>query len=146
MLRRLISWARGKGSTEVLPPGPPPVATRSGVFAATLAGGATRHYDPMKVRADLSAALPDWAEAVDLATKAATPLPAAIQAADPTAEPKRRAAAEAKIAALAAACRQAFDLPPLAADGSGFATGECLAVLTAYLDYCAGLLERTRPL
>ena len=140
-------WARRKES-QIPPLADPPPAEpdhRLGVFRANLRGS-PRWYDPIIVRAALNSACPEWAELVGQVSRAARPLPAAIQQADPTAEPKRRAAADGHMLALADACRSAFDLPPLRTDGSGYSAGECLSVLTAYLDYCRDLMEKTRPL
>lgn len=139
-------WARRKES-QIPPPGQPLPAgpSRPGVFRADLRGQ-PRWYDPLVVRGTLNATCPDWPELVGQVSRAARPLPATIQQADPTAEPKRRAAADRHLADLATACRAAFDLPALRPDGSGYSAGECLGVLTQYLDYCRELMEKTRPL
>ena len=139
-------WARRKDLERTPPPGPPSDPNhRTDVFRADLRGS-PRWYDPLTVRSALNAACPDWPELVGQVSRAAKPLPATIQQADPTAEPKRREAADRHMMRLADACRAAFDLPALQPDGSGYSAGECLGVLTQYLDYCRELMEKTRPL
>ncbi len=142
-------WARRTGSPQSPPPGPPASAepARLGVYVYRPAGAAARYYDPMQVRSALNAAYPDWPDAVDQIAKAARPLPDAIQTADPGAEGRRRASAEAATGQLVRACRTAFGLPELdPTTGAGATAGECLAALTGYLDYCAAVMEKTRPL
>lgn len=118
--------------------------SRAGVFRVDLHDG-PKWFDPSSVRAKLNAVYPEWAESVDFITLATKPMPAAV-AKEAGAVARLMATAEEKARAIAAACSVAFNMPALDESGKGYSEAERLKTLAGFLDYCAKLLERTRPL
>lgn len=117
---------------------------RNGVFTCSV-GGKTITLDPAIVRRKLNEKCPDWDELVDRIQQFATPLVGNL-AADPKLASSRTATAEQAVTTLADAITFAFDAPPLQPDGSGYSEAERIQLLTQYLQYVQGVLERTRPL
>lgn len=109
------------------------------------AAGKWEYRDPAEIRRKLNELNPAWSDLVDAVTKAAKPLPAALQA-PPEMAQKRAEEAEAGVKELAAIVGKAFGVQPLAPDGTGMTESERINLLAEYLEWCAGVMRATRPL
>jgi hypothetical protein len=109
------------------------------------AEGRWEYRDPAEVRRNLNELNPNWSDLVDAVTKAAKPLPDALDA-PPEMAAARASEAEAGVKELAKTVAEAFGVKPLAADGTGMTEAERIDLLAEYLEWCAGVMRTTRPL
>lgn len=133
MLARVRSWLRRREQTR-----------RRLIFTFTVAG--RRHaVDPIVVFRGLEAhGTENWQSLVQLVAHLSKPIDPSIvlSPADMANRTKRYFEA---VKTLAEMVRKAFDLQPLAADGSGVTEEEATGVLADFLEYTGGLAEEARP-
>lgn len=109
------------------------------------AEGRWEYRDPAEIRRKLSEVNPAWSDLVDAVTKAAKPLPEALQA-PPEMAAARAEEAQAGVKELASIVASTFGVKPLSPDGTGMTEAERIDLLAEYLEWCAGVMRATRPL
>lgn len=135
---KLLSWAAFL-LRRVRPQG----LERPAVFKYRTANGVVGHWDAVQVRRRLEThGGADWGRACDAVFQAYKPAPEGFSD-----EAKRQLAATRDEArrVLAELVAKAFDVRPMDRGGLGWSEEERLSLMAAFLNWCADILEATRP-